>query len=189
MISKLDFLVDAEAKYRELNVAIADPDVIADQNKWRELMKEHARLEPIILCYHDYQKAENAVAESREMAQSARTLLAGGKAATAGVAGVALKASKLAGSGMKGVGAVGGFLANRIGLGDMFDAGQTATTRLAGNAAAGLTAQASAGSRINQILENAGIQKSSVYKNKNTGKFESHQHIADIIENGLKSKK
>ncbi|MBQ3334199.1 MAG: peptide chain release factor 1 [Eubacteriaceae bacterium] len=68
MISKLDYLVDAEAKYRELNVAIADPNVIADQNKWRELMKEHARLEPIILCYHDYQKAENAVAESREMA-------------------------------------------------------------------------------------------------------------------------
>ena len=68
MISKIDYLEDAEVKYRELNTAIADPDVIADQNKWRELMKEHARLEPIILCYRDYQKAENALAESREMA-------------------------------------------------------------------------------------------------------------------------
>ena len=68
MISKVDYLEDAEVKYLELNEAIADPDVIADQNKWRELMKEHARLEPIILCYRDYQKAEKSLAETREMA-------------------------------------------------------------------------------------------------------------------------
>ena len=41
--------------------------MIANQDKWQGLMKEHARLEPIIERYQEYKKSEQAIADSKEM--------------------------------------------------------------------------------------------------------------------------
>ncbi|MBQ4111073.1 MAG: peptide chain release factor 1 [Clostridia bacterium] len=64
MFDKLDFIVE---KYEELNRQISDPDVIADQEKWRKLMKEHKDLTPIVEKYKEYKKAKDTIEESKEL--------------------------------------------------------------------------------------------------------------------------
>jgi len=64
MLDKLDFLED---KYNQLNTQIADPEIIANQDKWQELMKEHAHIEPIIQRYKEYKEATEAIEDSKEM--------------------------------------------------------------------------------------------------------------------------
>ena len=64
MFDKLNFL---EEKYRELNQLISDPDVIADQERWRRLMKEQKDLTPIVEKYKEYKKAKETIEESLEL--------------------------------------------------------------------------------------------------------------------------
>jgi len=56
-----------EDKYNQLNTQIADPEIIANQDKWQELMKEHAHIEPIIQRYKEYKEATEAIEDSKEM--------------------------------------------------------------------------------------------------------------------------
>ena len=42
MFQKLEAV---EKRFEELTQKISDPNVIANQNEWREFMKEHAELE------------------------------------------------------------------------------------------------------------------------------------------------
>ena len=55
-ISKLDGM---EARYMALEDQLSDPSVIADQNRWRELSKEHAELGEIVFKYREYKEAGN----------------------------------------------------------------------------------------------------------------------------------
>ncbi|RBP37795.1 peptide chain release factor 1 [Garciella nitratireducens] len=64
MLEKLDFL---EGKYSELNKQISDPEIIADQDKWKKLMKEHAYLEPIVEKYREYKKVLDGMQEAKEL--------------------------------------------------------------------------------------------------------------------------
>lgn len=64
MFDKLNFL---EEKYKELNELISDPDVIADQERWRKLMKEQKDLTPIVEKYKEYKKAKETIEESLEL--------------------------------------------------------------------------------------------------------------------------
>lgn len=64
MFDKLNFL---EEKYKELNSLISDPDVIADQERWRRLMKEQKDLTPIVEKYKEYKKAKETIEESLEL--------------------------------------------------------------------------------------------------------------------------
>ncbi len=64
MYEKLAFL---EERYKELSESISDPAVIADQENWRKLMKEHSDISPIIEKYREYKKAVDAVADAKEM--------------------------------------------------------------------------------------------------------------------------
>ena len=78
MFDKLAFI---EERYTALSEQISDPDVIADQEKWRKLMKEHSDITPIVEKYREYKKckddiegaeailAEETDSELREMAQ------------------------------------------------------------------------------------------------------------------------
>jgi peptide chain release factor 1 len=66
MYDKLKFI---EEKYDELSNTISDPEVIADQNRWRELMKEHSNLEPIVAKFKEYRDALTGIDDSREMLQ------------------------------------------------------------------------------------------------------------------------
>ena len=46
---------------------ISDPKVIEEQNKWREYMKEHAEIEPVVEKYREYKKAEKQLEDAKEM--------------------------------------------------------------------------------------------------------------------------
>ncbi len=64
MLDKLEFI---ERRYEELSKAIADPEVIAKQNEWKKLVKEHAELEDIVVKYREYKTIEQDMAVAREM--------------------------------------------------------------------------------------------------------------------------
>lgn len=64
MLDKLEFI---EKKYEDLSRAIADPDVIARQNEWRQMIKEHADLEDIVIKYREYKKIEQDIEVAKEM--------------------------------------------------------------------------------------------------------------------------
>ncbi len=60
-------LEDIEKKYEELTKMISDPEVIANQEEWRKMMKEQASIEPIVEKYREYKKVKQAYEESKEL--------------------------------------------------------------------------------------------------------------------------
>ena len=64
MFQKLDAV---EKRYIELTEKISDPEVIANQSEWRNLMKEHAEIEPIVKKYREYKKVKQNMEEAKEM--------------------------------------------------------------------------------------------------------------------------
>ena len=62
-----DKLETVEKRYEELTAKISDPEVISRTNEWREYMKEHAEIEPIVQKYREYKKAKQAYEEAKEM--------------------------------------------------------------------------------------------------------------------------
>ena len=62
-----DKLETVEKRYEELTLKISDPEVISRTNEWREYMKEHAEIEPIVLKYREYKKAKHAYEDAKEM--------------------------------------------------------------------------------------------------------------------------
>jgi len=64
MFSKLDFI---EERYEELSQKISDPEIIADQNRWRKLCKENSDITPIVEKYREYKSAINSIEDAREM--------------------------------------------------------------------------------------------------------------------------
>ena len=46
---------------------MGDPDVISDQNKFRDYSKEYAQLEPIVTCFQNFQQAEADLATATEL--------------------------------------------------------------------------------------------------------------------------
>ena len=66
MFQKLDAV---EKRFEELTQKISDPNVIANQAEWRELMKEHAELEPIVEKYREYKRVQKSYEEAKEMTE------------------------------------------------------------------------------------------------------------------------
>lgn len=64
MFGKLDFILE---RYEELNEQLSDASVIAEQSKFREFAKEHAKLEPIVIKYSEYKKAKEDLDSNREL--------------------------------------------------------------------------------------------------------------------------
>jgi len=62
ILAKLDHLAD---RYEEVGALLSDPDIIGDQNKFRELSKEYAELEPVVKCYQSYQEVVNDIEEAK----------------------------------------------------------------------------------------------------------------------------
>ena len=67
MFDKLEALKE---KFDTLAQKISDPEVIADQDTWRKLCKEHSDLSPIIDKYDEYKAAKNTIADDKEMLAS-----------------------------------------------------------------------------------------------------------------------
>ena len=64
MFQKLD---EVEKRYEEVTKKISDPEIIAQQSQWQTLMKEHAEIEPVVLKYREYKKANQAIEDAKEM--------------------------------------------------------------------------------------------------------------------------
>ena len=64
MFTKLDFILE---KYEELSMLVADPEVIADQSRWRKLMRDMGDMEPIVLKYKEYKKAKEELEDTKLM--------------------------------------------------------------------------------------------------------------------------
>lgn len=64
MFEKLAFI---EERYEQLSKQISDPDVIADQEKWRKLMKEHSDVTPIVEKYKEYKKCKDDIEGAQEI--------------------------------------------------------------------------------------------------------------------------
>ena len=56
-----------EKKYEEINERLYDPEVVSDQNVYRELMKEHKNLTPIVEKYREYKKFKASEAEAKQL--------------------------------------------------------------------------------------------------------------------------
>jgi peptide chain release factor 1 len=64
--SKLESVRD---RFEELSGLLSDPDVISDQNQFRDLSKEYSRVEPIVKLFSDYESIDADMDAAREMAE------------------------------------------------------------------------------------------------------------------------
>ena len=58
ILAKLDNLNE---RYQEVAALLSDAETITDQNKFRDLSKEYAELEPVVKAYLDYQEVINNI--------------------------------------------------------------------------------------------------------------------------------
>ncbi|MGV6858753.1 MAG: peptide chain release factor 1 [bacterium] len=63
---KLEGLAD---RFEEITGLLADPDIISDQNKFRELSQEYGQLEPVTKAFSGYKQTEEDLAAAEEMLQ------------------------------------------------------------------------------------------------------------------------
>jgi peptide chain release factor 1 len=68
ILSKLDTLGE---RYEEVGALLSDPETIADQNKYRDLSKEYAELEPVVKTYLGFQQVVDSVAEAKSLLKDA----------------------------------------------------------------------------------------------------------------------
>lgn len=64
MFQKLEAV---EKRYEELNVKIADPEVISNQNEWKKMMKEHSDLTDVVAKYREYKKTKQNIEDAQAM--------------------------------------------------------------------------------------------------------------------------
>lgn len=64
MFEKLAFI---EERYEELSQKISDPEIIADQNRWRKLCKENSDITPIVDKYREYKTCIKSINDAEEM--------------------------------------------------------------------------------------------------------------------------
>ncbi len=58
-------------RFEEIAGLLADPDVIADQNQFRDLSKEYSRVEPVVQSFRQYEAILEDIAAAEEMAEDA----------------------------------------------------------------------------------------------------------------------
>ena len=61
---KLESLAE---RHEEIGLLLAQPDVLADNNRFRELSREYAQLEPVTASLREHDQAERELAETRAM--------------------------------------------------------------------------------------------------------------------------
>ncbi len=64
MFDKIQILAN---RYDELSNKLCEPDIVADTNKYREIMKEYKSLEPIVIKYREYKTAKNTEEEAKQL--------------------------------------------------------------------------------------------------------------------------
>jgi len=71
--NKLQLMVK---RHEEISSLLSDTKIINDQNRFRELSKEYAQLEPIVNCYQKYSSTQNELIETQEMLDNQDSALA-----------------------------------------------------------------------------------------------------------------
>ncbi len=66
ILSKLETLAE---RHEEVGALLSDAEIIADQNKFRELSREYAELETVVQCYSSYTRVVEDVEEAHSMLQ------------------------------------------------------------------------------------------------------------------------
>ena len=64
MFDKLEIF---KTRHQELNNLLYDPNVVSDQEKYKEIMKELKNLNPIVEKYDEYKKNKNNMEEARQL--------------------------------------------------------------------------------------------------------------------------
>lgn len=64
-------LESVQERFEEIAGLLADPDVIADQNQFRDLSKEYARVEPVVQSFQAYKDLLEEIASAEEMTSDA----------------------------------------------------------------------------------------------------------------------
>ncbi len=54
-------------RQQELDGLLSDPEIINNQNKFRELSQEYAEVRPIVSCFNEYRKTSEDIESAREM--------------------------------------------------------------------------------------------------------------------------
>lgn len=67
MFDKLEAL---EERFAYLSEKISDPEIIAEQEAWRKMCKEHSDLTPIINKYREYKTAKQTISDDKEMLEA-----------------------------------------------------------------------------------------------------------------------
>ena len=67
MFEKLDFM---RARFIELNELIGKPEIVAKQEEWQKLVKEHSTIGPIVEAYEQYLAYQEQMADCKEMMKS-----------------------------------------------------------------------------------------------------------------------
>ncbi|HNU90680.1 MAG TPA: peptide chain release factor 1 [Spirochaetota bacterium] len=62
-----DRLREIAGRYAEIEDQLARPEVIRDNNRFRELTREHAQIRPIVAKYEEYRRVQRELAESEEV--------------------------------------------------------------------------------------------------------------------------
>ena len=65
---KLESLTE---RFEEVQALVSQPEIIADQDKYRALTKEYSQLEGVVKCFADYQSAQQDFESAQEMICSA----------------------------------------------------------------------------------------------------------------------
>ena len=66
MMAKLDSLGD---RFEEVAALLAEPDTVADRDRFTALSREFSELEPVIACFRSAEALERELGESRELAR------------------------------------------------------------------------------------------------------------------------
>jgi peptide chain release factor 1 len=61
-------LENLSERFDEIAALLSEPEVQSDQNKFRSLSQEYARINPIVDCYHNYQTNKDEITSAKEMA-------------------------------------------------------------------------------------------------------------------------
>src|SRR3974390_2970532 len=62
-------LEQIEAKYEELNQALASPEIISDSSRYQKTAKAHSELTPVVEKYREYKDLKRGIEESRTLVE------------------------------------------------------------------------------------------------------------------------
>ena len=66
LLSKLETLTD---RHEEVSALLGDSEVISDQNRFRDLSREYAQLEPVVQAWNQWQETQSSIEDARLMMQ------------------------------------------------------------------------------------------------------------------------